>query len=298
MKKLKLTVCLLTVALGLGLVGCQNAPMGSEEPAQTTDKAETTDASEETTRGADPDETTSDAETTDTAEEDTASETDPSETVEDETTAETGLSDEEKYLDASKWDEYDWKTMLTSNMFYPFPMSEKQRSVPTDELINAIFCEENRGLFRLLDYRDPYVIWDESKLHSNELQKVYDDYGNMFVITNYNYYEDWWLYNGFRELETREDAIPSLLEAYRTSNVSDNFGEEKKNDGGYLLMQCLEVVLSQDVYLDRMTDEEKATLYELIEGFHGADRSGFITEQIPVIDQSYRFYPYYPVSEE
>ena len=296
MKKLKLTVCLLTVALGLGLVGCQNASIGSEEPAQTTDKAETTDASEETTRGADPDETTSDAEPTDTAEEDTASETDPSETVEDETTAETGPSEieserrEDVFLPASEWDKYDSKGIL-SPKYYPFPMSKKRLASPTPELIDLIFSEANQGLFLEIQFTGNQDMMPAYR-------RVRDDYGREFAIYEQDFYQDWWLYNGLRELETREDAIPCLLEAYRNSDVSDSFGSAKMNGDDYRLMQCLEVVLSQDVYLDRMTDEEKATLYELIEDFHGADRSGFITEQIPVIDQSYRFYPYYPVSEE
>ena len=37
---------------------------------------------------------------------------------------------------------------------------------------------------------------------------------------------------------------------------------------------------------------ERTILYETLEGFYGTDRSGAPTDGS---DQSYRFYPYYPV---
>ena len=195
------------------------------------------------------------------------------------------------------FDEYYGFYYVASSARPPAPFSEEELAVPTDELIDALFSLNCIELFDNVAYNEPKKGWNWQDWPA-AYQQVTDDYGRAFVISTKNPYEFWRYFNGFRELERREDAIPCLLEAYRTSDVRDNFGSAKMNGDGYRLMQCLEVVLSQEYYLDRMTAEQKATLYELIEGFHGADRSGISTEGAPVADQSYRFYPYYPVTDE
>ena len=192
---------------------------------------------------------------------------------------------------------YEFNWLASSATHFPGLLSEEELALSTEELIDILFSADSIGLYINIDWRGRAEDWNWRNWPA-AYQQVSDDYGRVFVISTANPYKKWRYFNGFTELETREDAIPCLLEAYRNSDVSDCFGSAKMNGDGYRLMQCLEVVLSQDVYLDRMTDEEKATLYELIEGFHGADRSGISTEGVPVADQSYRFYPYYPVSEE
>ena len=190
---------------------------------------------------------------------------------------------------------YDIVYLSYENGRPPLFSKEELAKLPTDELIERCFSQMYVTIFENVDV-DRQEEWKNNP--HTKLRKVRDDFGRTFVISEKDIYYEWLILNGVRELERREDAIPCLLEAYRNSDVSDSFGSAKMNGDDYRLMQCLEVVLSQDVYLDRMTDEEKATLYELIEGFHGADRSGISTEGVPVADQSYRFYPYYPVTDE
>ena len=194
-------------------------------------------------------------------------------------------------------EQYEFNWLASSATHFPGLLSEEELALSTDELIDILFSADSIGLYINIDWRGRAEDWNWQNWPT-AYQQVSDDYGRVFVISTANPYEKWRYFNGFLELETREDAIPCLLEAYRHAHTNDLFGEYQMNGSEYLLMQCLEVVLSQDVYLDRMTAEEKATLYELIEGFHGADRSTISTEGAPVADQSYRFYPYYPVSDE
>ena len=191
-------------------------------------------------------------------------------------------------------DEYYDFYYVTSSGHPPAPFSEEELAMPTDELIRALFSMDCIELFDNIKYVEPAEGGDRQG-GSGAYQWVVDDCGRVFVISTKNPYEFWRYFNGFRELEVREDAIPCLLEAYRASNVGEGLG---RNGDGYRLMQCLEVVLSQDCYMGRMTDGERTTLYELIEGFHGTDRSHISTEGVPAADQSYRFYPYSPISNE
>ena len=282
MKRIK--ICPILLVAMLCMAACRAAPVGTETSALSGEDEATAVTRSETTEEALPDTlSTESSEATETAE-----------------TAEAGKEEATGSLNVEAWDEYDWKTMLSAS-WYPFPLTADQRAVPTDELIDIIFCEDNAPLFDELFPSEMPSKWrddPEGYLASRKLQRVIDDNGRTFVVAIENPYEAWWYFNGFRELETREDAIPCLLEAYRASDTDDSFGENKMNREGYLLMQCLEVVLSQEVYQSRMTAEERATLYELIEGFHGADRSQIPVEGFPVADQSYRFYPYAPVSDE
>ena len=97
------------------------------------------------------------------------------------------------------------------------------------------------------------------------------------------------------KLQQMEKEYALLLEKYKTSDTDDCFGDAKPShhNGGILLMMCLEVLLSEEVYFNQLTDAERTDLYQTLESFYGADRSGALTNGA---DQSYRFYPYYPAN--
>ena len=168
-----------------------------------------------------------------------------------------------------------WDSMDALN---PTPsLSEEELALPTPELIDAIFTEENAYVFHAI-----YGVM--LKLSSTYF---YDDYGNAYPALSHDCYQQWRGFNGFLELETRPDAAKHLLERYKASDTDPAFGKFGSNYGGSFLMQCLEVVLSEEVYLGQLTETERAELYATVEGFHGTDRT-----EMPSGDQSYRFYPY------
>lgn len=173
-------------------------------------------------------------------------------------------------------------------------------ALPTEALIDVIFSQEYLHLFyySVALLPDAGYYYSDGQLRPDpNLQKVTDDYGRTFTIHTRDKYESWRQFNGLEELETRPDAAALLLEKYKTSDTDDCFGDAKTShhNGGILLMMCLEVLLSEDVYFNQLTEAERATLYETLEGFYGADRSGALTNGA---DQSYRFYSYYPVEED
>ena len=170
-------------------------------------------------------------------------------------------------------------------------------ALPTEELIDVIFSKKYMHLFyySLALLPNEYYYSNGQKYPNPNLQQVTDDYGRTFTINTADKYEYWRQFNGLEELETRPDAAALLLEKYKTSDTDDCFGDAKPShhNGGILLMMCLEVLLSEEVYFNQLTDAERTDLYRTLESFYGADRSGALTNGA---DQSYRFYPYYPAN--
>lgn len=164
-------------------------------------------------------------------------------------------------------------------------LSDEELSLPTPELIELIFTRENVVIFGKL--------FTALGVDSG-IRPVTDDYGRTFIIPGFNYYASWRTYNGIAELENRPDAAACLLEKYKTAETDDCFGEfQTPCEGVNLLMKSLEVMLSEEIYSNQLTEAERAALYKTLEVFYGEDRSKAPTDGS---DQSYRFYPYYPAS--
>ena len=169
-------------------------------------------------------------------------------------------------------------------------LSEEELALPTKELIDRIFTLENAYVFWAVSTSsDRYIL-------SNGTY-CFDTFGRS-PYCFYDAYRDMRSFNGFAELETRPDAAKQLLEKYKTSLTDDAFGILQKNYGrnsyGYLplMTQCLEVVLSQKLYYDQLSDGEVAELYATLEKFYApeADRG-----RLPKLyhDQSFRFYTHF-----
>ena len=162
-------------------------------------------------------------------------------------------------------------------------LSDSELDLPTADLIEVCLSESYNSAFNsILFYRNVYQLntkTGETVSHALE-QDVTDDWGRNFRIPKDAFYDAWRDFNGLQELETRPDAASCLLAKYRQSEIGD------------YQTRILEVLLSEEVYFNQLTEAERTILYETLEGFYGTDRSGAPTDGS---DQSYRFYPYYPV---
>lgn len=164
-------------------------------------------------------------------------------------------------------------------------LSDSELDLPTGDLIEVCLSESYNSVFNsILFYANVYQIntkTGEVETHALE-QEATDDWGRNFRVPKDAFYDAWREFNGLRELETRPDAASCLLARYRQSEFGD------------YQTRILEVLLSEEVYFNQLTEAERRILYETLEAIYGADRSKAATDGS---DQSYRFYPYYPIEE-
>ena len=66
-------------------------------------------------------------------------------------------------------------------------------------------------------------------------------------------------FNGLRELTSRSDLVPALIEKYRAEPVA-----EKNSDDDVLRLDNIEILLSQDFVIDKLSDDNITELSELI----------------------------------
>lgn len=164
-------------------------------------------------------------------------------------------------------------------------LSRSELDWPTADLIEVCLSASYDSVFNsILFYRNVYQLNTKTgETVSNALeQEATDDWGRNFRVPKDAFYDAWREFNGLQELETRPDAASCLLARYRQSEFGD------------YQTRILEVLLSEEVYFNQLTEAERTILYETLEAIYGADRSKAATDGS---DQSYRFYPYYPIEE-
>ncbi len=66
-------------------------------------------------------------------------------------------------------------------------------------------------------------------------------------------------FNGLRELTSRSDLVPALIEKYRAEPVA-----EKNSDDDVLRLDNIEILLSQDFVTEQLSSDDVAELSELI----------------------------------
>lgn len=163
-------------------------------------------------------------------------------------------------------------------------LTDTDLELPTPELVDRIFSRENARIFERIS---AYYI------SLSDIEMASDDYGRMFRICEVEIYDYCRKFNGLAELETRSDAAACLLKKYVAIDKDDIPSDAMGRDSSYhyFLMQCLEIVLSEDIFFSQLSDSECETLYKTLEDFYGEDRSNALCDGR---DHSFRFYPYYP----